>query len=409
MVTIEDIPYVSTKNSADMYLSTAALSSAYENDHFTHFAFLATDKDYIPLYNKLRQLGKTIIVISIDADMTSAGIVDIADQHFYYERLLPSVEITSEVAEKGKPSIPVEVIQETDELPALHDLLIRACKELESEGKPLLGAAVAAKMKQLCPKFNFMKAGFKKFGDFLASAEGMMYIKVKKHSTGDVDIVLKENNLQRSHRQPVQTGNDKLSPCRTEAEVGSRVETLRPEAMRIGLDREIASANAVLEDICCDVQTSYHEILKRHLKISMLPSEQRRIILKAVLDVFQSETYLKDLSKKATNYLLTMPYKFTQQYGFGNIVYKTLLTLYFGRAFGVTPNEYDKNNPLLWSIKYQDLLNLEIFFNKRLASIIRHTVQADPDPAKLSKALYDDVSAEHCRLCREIINELRDE
>jgi hypothetical protein len=72
-------------------------------------------------------------------------------------------------------------------------------------------------------------------------------------------------------------------------------------------------------------------------------------------------------------------------------------------------NESDKNNPMVWSIKYHDLLNLEIFFNKRLASIIKHTLQADPDPVKLSKVLYDDVSADHCRLCREIIRELREE
>jgi uncharacterized LabA/DUF88 family protein len=392
MVTIEDIPYTSAKNSADMYLSTAALSSAYENVTFTHFAFLATDKDYIPLYSQLRRLGKTVIVISIDADKTSDLFVDVTDKLFFYEELVTSekkaVAQEPEVEETGSPKF----------------LLLTACEHLEAEGNPLKGAVINEKMKKLQPGFDFSKFGFAKFSELLADAEKDGLIKTKKSVRGDIGVtVLAPGKRPATRKEPLNKVPDIsfLPPSDLEYFV-SRAGKL---PMRADAQNRSALFNTPRK--LKERETPYREILKQSFKTPVLPAAQRRTILSAILDVFDEETYLKELSRLVTTYLQESHYAVGNETHLGSIVFKTLLTLYFGRAFSISMNEHDKHNPLLLSIKLHDLYNLEILLNKQLAYAIKHNLHGELDPAKLSEVLYDDASTEHCLLCDEIIRGMR--
>ena len=88
LVEIQDIPYLTLqKNSADIHIVVAALSLAYENPHLSHFAFVATDRDYVPLYSKLKEYGKTVVVMGINESFTSGVVAEAADYLYFYEQL----------------------------------------------------------------------------------------------------------------------------------------------------------------------------------------------------------------------------------------------------------------------------------------------------------------------------------
>ena len=88
LVEIQDVPYLTIqKNSADIHIVVAALSLAYENPHISHFAFVATDRDYVPLYGKLKECGKTVVVMGINENFTSSVVSEAADRLYYYEQL----------------------------------------------------------------------------------------------------------------------------------------------------------------------------------------------------------------------------------------------------------------------------------------------------------------------------------
>ncbi len=59
LVQHEDVPYDSKyKNSSDIRLVVEALSTAFSYPDITTFAIVSGDRDYIPLFSKLRELGK---------------------------------------------------------------------------------------------------------------------------------------------------------------------------------------------------------------------------------------------------------------------------------------------------------------------------------------------------------------
>jgi hypothetical protein len=60
----------------------------------------------------------------------------------------------------------------------------------------------------------------------------------------------------------------------------------------------------------------------------------------------------------------------------------------------------------LWQ-KANDLYDIEIFFNKQLAYVVKYNIHDELNLARLREVLYDYASAEHCRLCGEIIRRIR--
>ena len=88
LVDVEDIPYLTQyKNTSDIKLLVEALYVGYENEHITHFSVLASDRDYVPLYQKLRSLNKTVIAVGVDQMHMNPMIREASDLLFYYEYL----------------------------------------------------------------------------------------------------------------------------------------------------------------------------------------------------------------------------------------------------------------------------------------------------------------------------------
>jgi hypothetical protein len=196
-VAIEEITFVNVKNYTDMHLSTAALSLAYENANISHFAFMADDRGYVALYNKLRELGKIVIVISAAHCVTSKPVIEAADIVLCYEDIIPIEPGSANIVRTGDDSIQVKSSAETHEqadndIEPYFGLLISACKLLESEGKKLFRSSVKNKMIELQPDFSQKKLEYKKFTSFLNAAVEKNYITLKKQKNGDIIIELNE-------------------------------------------------------------------------------------------------------------------------------------------------------------------------------------------------------------------------
>ncbi|MEW6219006.1 MAG: NYN domain-containing protein [Thermodesulfobacteriota bacterium] len=90
LIGFEDIPYVTRyKNTADMRLVVEALATAYTYPYISHFALVASDRDYLPLINKLRELGKRIIGIGASPDTVNPIYVKSCDIFIHYSSLFP--------------------------------------------------------------------------------------------------------------------------------------------------------------------------------------------------------------------------------------------------------------------------------------------------------------------------------
>ena len=163
MVAIEDVPYIqSQKNSSDMILSSAALALAYENPNLTHFAFISNDKDYIPIYQRLREKGKFVIAICVGASDISSRIIDAVDLLFYYEDVIPGVSLKTNYEIESRNTPDTAVIPLGQDQPGInmvlqdsYELLVRAYKSLEMEGRTtVLPEILVQRMRQIRAEFD---------------------------------------------------------------------------------------------------------------------------------------------------------------------------------------------------------------------------------------------------------------
>ncbi len=183
LVQHEDIPYITAKkNTADIRLVVEALAIAYTHPDLSHFAILASDRDYVPLFNKLHELGRTVISIAIDEDSSNSPMLrESADLLVYYDSLLGETAAPAEAKPTDTNFSPLE-----EEYLQLLQKAIRAT----GEGvRPVSAVVVREKMRQLRADFSPALVGLASFSDFLARAQTARIVKVHSSDT-DRDYLL---------------------------------------------------------------------------------------------------------------------------------------------------------------------------------------------------------------------------
>jgi len=381
MVTIEDIPYLQQhKNSADMILSSAALALAYEKPYLTHFAFVSNDKDYIPLYQKLREMGRFIIAICVDANNTSSRIIDAVDTLLYYEDL---ASLTSVIPrDPDQPNI-----TETKSDVALQDsfaLLVRAYKSLEAEGRtPVLLAQLPPKMQQIRADFDYSRLGFLKFLDFLAAAKEAGYIEL----------------LKLDNRGPTDSWHIEL-PAKAKAAAPQPATTEQKTIEE--LERK---------DNPQELIRMYTQALESRLKTRFPDLETRRRILQACIESQDAlPSSLQDFSNRVADAASGERFKATDEDG--KLVFKMLLSLYYARAFSIEypsgDDTYNKHNPYLVSLIYQRVPELENRLEAHFAKTLKYHCKHLPRPEDLARLFYGEApSVKQVQHCEEIIYEIR--
>jgi uncharacterized protein (TIGR00288 family) len=162
-----------TKNGADIRLAIDVVEDLFRLDDITHVVIVAGDSDYIPLAQRARRLGRTVIGIGVTGS-TSAAFLSACDEFSYYADLVDEVDapapapVAAPAAESEPPAV--------DPARAAAELLVRALRVARADANAdgwIAASLAKEQMKRLDPSFDEKKLGFKAFTEFAKSVKGV--------------------------------------------------------------------------------------------------------------------------------------------------------------------------------------------------------------------------------------------
>ena len=371
IIEITDVPYIGYKNSADVTIVASALALAYENPHISHFAFVANDKDYVPLYSKLKSMGKYVVVISIDENEPPPLLVESADHLIYYEylpRIAGRMKAASPLIDhEAKSGAATDGAADEDLLKEYAELAMRSAKAVLEEGKRVYAADMYARMKQLRSDADLSRPGFESIGDFLQALAAKGYARILHDETGAVYI-------------------EPLDIYKKDSAGG---------AEPIGADLDI--------DALCKL---YKESIERTQSAPLGTYAERETILNAIKDTFEVDISLMDWAMEAHAHIMAHAQDlFRNAQNSESMVIKILLSLYFQRCFYVILNQERKNNPIITGIavdmeRFMDVLSRQYISNIRLKT------EYKLNPEAFAKLLYEQRAPEMLEKCATLVDEV---
>ncbi|MBI9087793.1 MAG: NYN domain-containing protein [Desulfobacterium sp.] len=212
LVLHEDIPhYNNYKNTSDIRLAIEALSVAYTYPDINLFAVVANDRDFMPLFSKLKEIGKTVIGIGSTKDSIGELYKSACDLFYYHERLCETRLPAGIKALSGQPA---------DEETEVIQLLLETVEFNSANAKKTLGSIIAPAMRARKPDLDFKNYSFLTFKGLCEAAEKKGLISTEPHG-GDINIScnesivrsilmskknddLKENNLKQVYAKFIQ-------------------------------------------------------------------------------------------------------------------------------------------------------------------------------------------------------------
>ena len=163
------------KNSADMHLTNDCLDLLRFQDHIDIYVLLTGDSDFRPLVMNLRKAGKVTHIVC-DIKNASNDLLRLADNFTDYRDLFPSEEDDSsdDSGDEGKKDSTTSYSREY-----WFERLAETASILRKEKKGTDPGNVKISMKKLNQGFNEKELGFKRWGDFIASASRAGYISME--------------------------------------------------------------------------------------------------------------------------------------------------------------------------------------------------------------------------------------
>lgn len=147
------------KNSADIRLAVDAIDLCYAKPHVDTFVIVSGDSDFSPLVSKLKENGKRVIGLGMEAS-TSDLLRDNCDAFVYYE------DLDRQVGEPPKlpKNLPIEKRK-------AFDLVIQSILALQRENKEVIySSMVKDTIMRKKPSFNESYHGYRSFSDLLLDA-----------------------------------------------------------------------------------------------------------------------------------------------------------------------------------------------------------------------------------------------
>ena len=155
-----------TKNGADIRLAIDVVEDLFRLPDVTHVVIVAGDSDYIPLAQRARRLGRTVIGIGV-AGSTSAAFKNACDDFSYYGDLDGADAPDSPEPVSITPVEP-EVVASADPKRDARKLLVRALRARNDDVDGwVMASTLKSQMKRLDAAFDEKKAGYKSFTDFI--------------------------------------------------------------------------------------------------------------------------------------------------------------------------------------------------------------------------------------------------
>mgnify|MGYP003973936777 FL=1 len=338
LVLHEDIPhYTRYKNTSDIRLAIEALSIAYTHPDINYFAVIANDRDYMPLFSKLKEIGKTIIGIGSTKESVGELYKSACDLFYYHSNLCGSNGAKNTNFNEGESeSKIVQLLLETVEFNSIN-------------GKPTVGAAIAPAMRARKPDLDFKNYSFLSFGGLCTLAQKQNLIRTEPHGL-DLNIFINDTSAQESIKE--------------------------------------ISADSLIKNQG-DLKKYYNDFIKNILKIKTeLPDFEKRKLIYRKTDELLSENPdglpLKEISFEVTKLL-------NLKNDYQPVVYKILYTLYRSDSFTAIRTE-DSFDPILQKsmISHSDMDNNLI---KQIIKLFRQNEsKSDFNPNVWSEVLKGDTS-----------------
>jgi uncharacterized protein (TIGR00288 family) len=241
------------KNSADIALVVDALEAIMNRAHIDTLVVVSGDSDYTPLYTKVRELGKRVIVIG-PKDGTSDFVKDYCDELLFFRSLA------------GKPEADKAAARES------YPLLIAAIRAIVDEGRVPKLSLLKTKMKQVDASFDESNYGISKFSKYLTRAERDGIIEIDRNGSNDWSIADADDNeptlddLDPEPARPIPPPKAAPAPAPIEqlrrALRKIKVPTLGQETQREVLTRILESASELeyplhRKDFCEGILSSF--------------------------------------------------------------------------------------------------------------------------------------------------------
>jgi len=349
----EDIPYQNAfKNSSDIRLVVDALSSAFSNDTIDMFAVVANDRDYLPLFSKLREMGKNIIGIAGNKDITPDLYMKACDYFFYHETLTSNPSRTLE-KDGSNTKIPHHNIDlEGSDLMATKfnkddavKLLVDAMTALDAKGSSIVaGSMVIQIMRRLKPDFDLNTYGFNNFKELCEYAAAANIIDIEHQG---VIFNLQLKSVAMEHNQSITT--------------------------------PVENNNQTIESS----PDQLHKWFENKVKIRLPDLSERKMIYERL---FQGELYkdgisLLDLTKKVQS-------EITKSKTAQEACFKILYSLYRASCFSCSPGT-TPYNPIVRGINASDDYDiLDMRFIKNIIKVYTNENKNNVDPASWSELFF---------------------
>jgi hypothetical protein len=176
-------PVSGTKNGADIRLAVDAMEDLSQYADISHVVIVGGDSDYVPLAQRIKQLGRFVVGIGVTGS-TSRALIAACDEFSQYDALpgitpvRPKAAAKKTAARTAKKSVKKATSRRTakraeaDPVQEAGDLLVRAIRiaqDKAGDDEWLNGGGVKSQMQRMDPSFKEKALGFKNFSDFVES------------------------------------------------------------------------------------------------------------------------------------------------------------------------------------------------------------------------------------------------
>lgn len=279
------------KNASDIKLIIEALSVAYSNPAISTFAVIADDRDYIPLFTKLREIGKTVIGIGSSKESTQRYCLGACDHFYYHDSLTRSRKLMPDDGLSGfNKAVNGRGKEAEDEMIAL---FIEATKAVEAKGQSPFGSNIAPMMRSLKSDLDFEDYGFSGLRAVAALSKERGFVDISPQG-GDISITCLDQEIDR-HFQPRQNEPEDESaddPLPLTEQYKSFVET-KMKAILPAVDLRERIYDAIVRELAeINIGISLNDLSRNIASSANLQEVTQPSIYKLLYSLFRNRTFV---------------------------------------------------------------------------------------------------------------------
>ncbi len=206
------------KNSSDISLIAFGIETALKFPWVETFVIVSGDSDFRPFVQSLRRSGKKVVIVC-DTKVSDSTLLAMADEFQDYKQLVADY---TNVYEDDKE-------ESEQNIETAYQTLKDAVASLNAENKLATYSETKVRMLILDPQFNEKAFKFKKFSEFVRSAEKNGYVKLVSEQ-GQIQIHLAKNYTEPKYKSVLLKAINEAEPKKGEWVDASIVGTkIRPK------------------------------------------------------------------------------------------------------------------------------------------------------------------------------------